>query len=29
MPLFLERCENTLVKYVRDESVRGNVPFPR
>ncbi|CUA76100.1 Protein MON2 homolog [Rhizoctonia solani] len=29
LPLFLERCEGVLVKYVRDEAVRGNVPFPR
>ncbi|CAE6416233.1 unnamed protein product [Rhizoctonia solani] len=24
-----ERCEGVLVKYVRDEAIRGNVPFPR
>ncbi|CAE6434947.1 unnamed protein product [Rhizoctonia solani] len=24
-----ERCESVLVKYVRDEAIRGNVPFPR
>ncbi|CAE7121297.1 unnamed protein product [Rhizoctonia solani] len=29
LPLFLERCEGVLVKYVRDEAIRGNVPFPR
>ncbi|KAF8606647.1 hypothetical protein BDV93DRAFT_553804 [Ceratobasidium sp. AG-I] len=29
LPLFLERCQEVLVKYVRDEAVRGNVPFPR
>ncbi|KAF8666808.1 C-terminal region of Mon2 protein [Rhizoctonia solani] len=29
LPLFLERCESVLVKYAKDEAIRGNVPFPR
>ncbi|KAG9095186.1 hypothetical protein FS749_010913 [Ceratobasidium sp. UAMH 11750] len=29
LPLFMDRCEGVLSKYVRDEAVRGNVPFPR
>ncbi|KAG8741300.1 hypothetical protein FRC12_015712 [Ceratobasidium sp. 428] len=29
LPLFIDRCEGVLSKYVRDEAIRGNVPFPR
>ncbi|QRW03962.1 dimerization and cyclophilin-binding domain of Mon2 [Ceratobasidium sp. AG-Ba] len=29
LPLFIDRCETVLNKYVRDEAIRGNVPFPR
>ncbi|KAG8736515.1 hypothetical protein FRC10_009226 [Ceratobasidium sp. 414] len=29
LPLFMDRCQGVLRKYVRDEAVRGNVPFPR
>ncbi|TBU23332.1 hypothetical protein BD311DRAFT_674190 [Dichomitus squalens] len=29
LPSLLERCRMTLVEYVADESLRGNLPFPR
>ncbi|KAI0668157.1 hypothetical protein C8Q78DRAFT_980256 [Trametes maxima] len=29
LPSLLERCRMTLVAYVADESLRGNLPFPR
>ncbi|KII84914.1 hypothetical protein PLICRDRAFT_179240 [Plicaturopsis crispa FD-325 SS-3] len=29
LPSLLNRCQNTLVGYVADESLRGNLPFPR
>ncbi len=29
IPSLLERCRMTLVGYVADESLRGNLPFPR
>ncbi|KAI1793675.1 hypothetical protein LXA43DRAFT_971708 [Ganoderma leucocontextum] len=29
LPSLLERCRMTLVGYVADESLRGNLPFPR
>ncbi|KAH9940033.1 uncharacterized protein BXZ73DRAFT_43028 [Epithele typhae] len=29
IPSLLERCRMTLVSYVADESLRGNLPFPR
>ncbi|KAI0656026.1 hypothetical protein C8Q70DRAFT_922126 [Cubamyces menziesii] len=29
IPPLLERCRMTLVSYVADESLRGNLPFPR
>ncbi|KAI0824392.1 hypothetical protein BC628DRAFT_1379334 [Trametes gibbosa] len=29
LPSLLERCRMTLVSYIADESLRGNLPFPR
>ncbi|KAF9559372.1 hypothetical protein CPC08DRAFT_666543 [Agrocybe pediades] len=29
LPSLLNRCRTTLVGYVADESLRGNIPFPR
>ncbi|TFY62206.1 hypothetical protein EVJ58_g4016 [Rhodofomes roseus] len=29
LPSMLERCRATLVNYVADETLRGNLPFPR
>ncbi|CCL98022.1 uncharacterized protein FIBRA_00015 [Fibroporia radiculosa] len=29
IPTLLERCRMTLVEYIADESLRGNLPFPR
>jgi hypothetical protein len=29
LPSLLNRCRSTLVGYVADESLRGNLPFPR
>lgn len=29
LPSLLERCRRTLVGYVADEALRGNLPFPR
>lgn len=29
LPSLLERCRRTLVSYVSDEALRGNLPFPR
>jgi len=29
LPSLLSRCRSTLVGYVADESLRGNLPFPR
>jgi len=29
LPSLLNRCRNTLVGYVADETLRGNLPFPR
>ncbi|KAH9847754.1 hypothetical protein C2E23DRAFT_740985 [Lenzites betulinus] len=29
LPSLLERCRMTLVGYIADESLRGNLPFPR
>ncbi|KZP24026.1 hypothetical protein FIBSPDRAFT_785328 [Athelia psychrophila] len=28
-PALLNRCQSTLVRYVADEALRGNLPFPR
>ncbi|KAG2035480.1 hypothetical protein BDR03DRAFT_1001030 [Suillus americanus] len=29
LPTLLDRCKSTMVNYVADEALRGNVPFPR
>ncbi|KAF7985483.1 hypothetical protein HWV62_5261 [Athelia sp. TMB] len=29
IPALLNRCQTTLVRYVADEALRGNLPFPR
>jgi len=29
LPSLLNRCQTTMVKYVADEALRGNLPFPR
>ncbi|KAG1875783.1 hypothetical protein F4604DRAFT_1903720 [Suillus subluteus] len=29
LPTLLDRCKTTMVNYVVDEALRGNVPFPR
>jgi hypothetical protein len=29
LPTLLDRCKTTMVSYIADESLRGNMPFPR
>ncbi|KAG2037155.1 hypothetical protein BDR03DRAFT_1092081 [Suillus americanus] len=29
LPTLLDRCKNTMVSYIADEALRGNMPFPR
>jgi hypothetical protein len=29
LPTLLDRCKTTMVSYVADEALRGNMPFPR
>jgi len=29
IPSLLDRCKTTIIKYIADEALRGNLPFPR